>query len=101
MKDMIERTKGIRKAAEAAIYQAYERGYKDGEADAKERYKEQTKEDKLKPCPFCGDAAAIAVSWNPEYPTTYHVVCYACDAKTSEYPREEDAVEAWNRRAKE
>ena len=99
MKDMIERTKGIRKAAEAAIYQAYERGYKDGEADAEERYKEQTKEDKLKSCPFCGDAAAIAVSWSPEYPTTYYVVCYACDAKTSEYPREEDAIEAWNMRA--
>ena len=30
-KDMIERTEGVRKAAEAAIYQAYERGYKDGE----------------------------------------------------------------------
>ena len=32
-KDTINRTEGLRRQAQEMIYQAYERGYKDGEAD--------------------------------------------------------------------
>lgn len=49
-KDVINRTEGLRRQAQEIICQAYERGYKDGEADAEERDKEQR--DELKPCPL-------------------------------------------------
>ena len=54
------------------------------------------KEVKLKPCPFCGGEAEVAL-----FLGNYLVVCKCCPGAI--FPRkgmtEEEAVEAWNRRA--
>ena len=52
----------------------------------------------LKPCPFCG-ATPHLVRWGNEWA----VECDSNDCfivpETALYPRQEQAVEAWNRRA--
>ena len=50
--------------------------------------------DKLKPCPFCGGEAGLAIVklWN-------HVYCNSCHARTTMYSSEEQAIDAWNTRA--
>ena len=91
-KDMVERTTGIRKAAESAIFQAYERGYKDGEADAEERHKE--KEDELRSCPFCDGHASMEMDGS-----CYCASCDDCGATGARMYGYKDAAKAWNRRA--
>ena len=57
----------------------------------------------LKPCPFCGGEAIIrrtsVSNWLGE-PRDFTVVCRECDASVRKfYPKEKEAIEAWNRRA--
>jgi len=94
MKDTIERTKGLRRQAQKIICQAYERGYKDGEADAEERYESWAKEDELKPCPFCDGHASMEMDG-----CLYCASCDDCGATGARMYGYEDAAEAWNRRA--
>lgn len=47
----------------------------------------------LKPCPFCGGNAEMK-----SY-TMFWVVCDDCLSETTVYSTEEEAIEAWNRRA--
>lgn len=49
--------------------------------------------DKLKPCPFCGGKALL---WGF---IGYVVKCTLCGVETIIYETEEEATEAWNRRA--
>lgn len=52
----------------------------------------------LKPCPFCGGKAELNV-----YPfdtrNEYQVECENCFCQTYVYDTEQDAIEAWDRRA--
>ena len=58
--------------------------------------------EKLKPCPFCGEKNELYIKsfsgWVADA-----IVCYGCHAIFSqqEITREEDLIEAWNRRAAE
>ena len=48
----------------------------------------------LKPCPFCGASAELK-----HYDIgVYCVTCSRCFASMGGYPKEEQVVEAWNRR---
>lgn len=51
--------------------------------------------EELKPCPFCGEKAAIGCDWD-----CYDVYCIGCNAHI-ELDGMEDAIEAWNRRVSE
>ena len=50
--------------------------------------------DALKRCPFCGNNAYITKS----SPCDYLVECGTCAAQSAEYPTEQAAAAAWNRR---
>jgi Lar family restriction alleviation protein len=57
----------------------------------------------LKPCPFCGGEPRI-VSFKHTFSRflVYQVMCFACHTKPKYFCRgrtEEEAIEAWNRRA--
>lgn len=55
---------------------------------------------KLKPCPFCGGKAESCTPWmGMAY--GYWVRCEACGCETEVSSTEEQAAEAWNRRAGE
>lgn len=49
----------------------------------------------LKPCPFCGNVAAI---WRNERYDTYTVFCTDCNAEIKVCFSREAAVDAWNNR---
>lgn len=49
----------------------------------------------LKPCPFCGNVAAI---WRNERYDTYTVFCTDCNAEIKVRFSREAAVDAWNNR---
>ena len=51
----------------------------------------------LKPCPFCGGEDFQMVS---VYGGEYYVDCLTCTACGPSGETEEEAIEAWNRRAK-
>ncbi len=53
----------------------------------------------LKPCPFCGGEADCSknVLHNNQY--EWAVECIECGAFTDCFATEEEAIEAWNRRA--
>lgn len=60
----------------------------------------------LKPCPFCGGQAAISMLKGGSFPR-YGVVCHNSRCFAGEascfgrkYPTINDAITAWNRRAK-
>ena len=55
----------------------------------------ETKEQELKPCPFCGSTNIVIVE-DDRYP---YALCNACCANTNVPPANKDAVEWWNRRA--
>lgn len=52
--------------------------------------------DKLNPCPFCGGEAKFFEDKDYQI---YSVTCTECDAGTNAYGIEQDAIDAWNRRA--
>lgn len=51
--------------------------------------------DELKPCPFCGNVAAI---WRDEKHGIYTVFCTDCNAEIKVCFSREAAVDAWNNR---
>ena len=58
--------------------------------------------EELKPCPFCGGKAEVLTDENEEY----YVSCTECTALLGyctdtwgDYSTEDEAIEAWNRRA--
>lgn len=52
----------------------------------------------LKHCPFCGaDDAEMRNAWALN--DVYYVRCYTCGCTTELFDMEEEAAEAWNRRA--
>lgn len=69
--------------------------------------------DKLKPCPFCGEAPMVYLT--PEANSNYfdgkgrlrgkritHIIkCAKCMTQSGEYENPVDAIEAWNRRVYE
>lgn len=64
-------------------------------------------EPELKPCPFCGRKASLQRDIIDDRPIndSYRVMCSFCAIRTIFYysnvdgEAEEDAIEAWNRRA--
>jgi len=53
---------------------------------------------KLKPCPFCGSASIyISEKLHP----LYIISCNGCEVQTDIHNPKEDAIKAWNTRAKE
>ena len=59
--------------------------------------------DKLKPCPFCGNAHVYTVTHHFHISKSmYGVRCPECRAQGYQYyPSEQEAVEAWNERTEE
>lgn len=56
--------------------------------------------DELKPCPFCGGEACMQQHVFVGYSSTFGVVCLDCCCETRQfYHTENEAEEAWNRRA--
>ena len=56
----------------------------------------------LKPCPFCGGEANVIEHRFHGLDSSYGVRCKECKAETHQfYESEEKAIEAWNRRAGE
>ena len=53
-------------------------------------------ENKLKPCPFCGEDSAHI----PIIGSNYFVRCIFCGASTRIFYDEAEAISAWNRREK-
>lgn len=56
----------------------------------------------LKNCPFCGGNAfttEYTYNLNPGRVLVHFVECNKCHAQTFEYDTEEEAIEAWNKRA--
>lgn len=60
---------------------------------------ELTMNEKLKPCPHCGEQASIeqAALGSKKY-LVWWVRCKLCGATTASHSSEQDAVKAWNRR---
>lgn len=56
---------------------------------------------KLKPCPFCGGKAELLLQWKSDEGTGKNIWarCEICGVVTSNYGTEEEAEDAWNRRA--
>ena len=55
--------------------------------------------EKLKACPFCGEAAVVRRR-NQDHimRDKYFVCCVKCKGKTKYYDTEEEAITAWNQR---
>ena len=57
----------------------------------------------LKPCPFCGGEAELVEHEVVGYQTDFYVECVTCDCIMCMgglcYPTENEAIEAWNKRA--
>lgn len=56
----------------------------------------------LKPCPFCGGKPFVSVRI-PHFGERLAlvVVCKDCNARSNQKAKEEDVIEAWNRRAED
>lgn len=60
----------------------------------------------LRPCPFCGSKKVDIVqkaryNMNVYAGTDRYVLCIDCCSSTAHYISDHDAINAWNRRAKE
>jgi Lar family restriction alleviation protein len=59
--------------------------------------------EKLKPCPFCGRAKGyltrLAIYSAPQIIDTITVACGSCGATCGTFSNNEDAIEAWDKRA--
>ena len=58
----------------------------------------------LKPCPFCGGEAFTVENLyycEPGRVGLWTVECNGCHATTFEYDSEQEAIEAWDRRAED
>ena len=60
--------------------------------------------DKLKPCPFCGNEPTLIVyrgkdGWRDRYAVLCRYDDGGCGAESGWYHYEEETIEAWNRRA--
>ena len=53
-------------------------------------------QNELKPCPFCGGEATLWQTLGADRP--YHILC-GCGGRVGWFVTEQEAVEAWNRRA--
>ncbi len=58
----------------------------------------------LKPCPFCGNTPTIRIfrgrdGWRDRYAVICRYDEGGCGAESGLYHYEEEAIEAWNRRA--
>ena len=59
----------------------------------------------LKSCPFCGEEGAICSAYwdfennKPQEGSPFVVECTECLARTDKFETQEQAAEAWNRRA--
>ena len=56
---------------------------------------DQISRQKLKPCPFCGGEAVILAGFEEHI----WIFCEECKAEISAHTTEEEAIEAWNKRA--
>lgn len=57
--------------------------------------------DKLKPCPFCGSIEPLVVV-DDETEMLFGVCCFKCEAAINAvFVERKEAVDAWNRRAKD
>ena len=59
--------------------------------------------EELKPCPFCGSKRIAPEIFNDDDDVTveYAISCLNCKAQSSYFTSFEDAINAWNTRAKE
>jgi Lar family restriction alleviation protein len=59
----------------------------------------------LKPCPFCGEIPKIEIFTDMFERKKYGIECHGSDCEinpmTAWYADENDAIEAWNRRAED
>lgn len=53
----------------------------------------------LKPCPFCGGEAEVFRGTTYGFHYLYEPRCIKCECALGVYETEEQAIEAWNRRA--
>lgn len=58
---------------------------------------EMEAEEGLLPCPFCGETP---VCCHDEQLNVYWMKCFGCGLLTKDYDTKEEAIAAWNRRAK-
>lgn len=67
---------------------------------AYEAQKQEEQKKILKPCPFCGSTDVHSyISNDAIFIDGYKVGCYECGCETDDFPKEEQAIEAWNKRA--
>lgn len=55
--------------------------------------------DVLKPCPFCGSKPEMFETYHKSI--KYYIICKKCKIKTYEYDYKLEAINIWNRRAKD
>ena len=55
----------------------------------------------LKPCPFCGSEAEVNHGTTYGFRYEYEPRCTKCECMLGVYETEKEAIETWNRRAKE
>lgn len=55
--------------------------------------------DVLKSCPFCGSKPEMLETYHKSI--KYYIICKNCNIKTYEYDYKLEAINIWNRRAKD
>lgn len=83
-------------------------GYYSEEVDFHKEFTElnnemQTTEDKLKPCPFCGEKAVLQRYFDSYEEIAFYVTCSGefCEVSpiTNDFKTEQEAIDAWNKRS--